>query len=54
MEKFIRQQNVERFCHLLRTTADEDRKRTVEQLLAEEQQKQREAGDEALAALTHA
>jgi hypothetical protein len=48
METFIRQKNVERFCHLLRTITDEHKKRTVERLLAEERQGQRDAGEVAL------
>jgi hypothetical protein len=48
MERFIRQKNVERFCHLLRTITDEHKKRTIERLLAEERQRQRDAGEVAL------
>jgi hypothetical protein len=45
MDKFIRSQNVERYRRLLeRVTEDSDRQQVIN-LLAEEQQKQKDAGD---------
>jgi hypothetical protein len=46
MGRFIRRQNVERYWRLLdRVTNEADRQRMLE-LLVEERQKQRDAGDE--------
>jgi hypothetical protein len=46
MGRFIRRQNVERYWRLLdRVTNESDRQRMLE-LLVEERQKQRDAGDE--------
>ncbi len=45
MERFVRSQNVERYCRLLdRVTDDQDRQQILK-LLVEEQQKQKDAGD---------
>jgi len=46
MEKFVRRKNVEHFQHLLdEIVMDENERQRVLRLLAEEQQKQNEAGD---------
>ncbi len=45
MEKFVRSQNIARYCKLLdRVTEEPDRQRIIK-LLAEERQKQKDAGD---------
>jgi len=48
MEQFIRRQNVEHFLHLLATTTDEAERLKIIRLLAEERQKQKDAGDKDL------
>ena len=45
MERFIRRRNVERFLALLETTIDPKERERLEMLLAEERQKQKDAGD---------
>ena len=45
MDRFIRRQNVERYIHMLATEKDEGQRKSILALLAEEQQKQKEAGD---------
>jgi hypothetical protein len=45
IDRFIRRQNVERYRRLLESTEDETQRRLVLKLLAEEQQKQKDAGD---------
>jgi hypothetical protein len=45
MDRFIRQKNVEHYRLLLDTTADETERQRILTLLAEEQQKQKAAGD---------
>jgi hypothetical protein len=51
MEKFVRSQNVERYRRLIESIREdgsltaETRRQTILKLLAEEQQKQRDAGD---------
>jgi len=44
-ERSVRYLNVERYRRLLKYATDEDRRRHLEKLIAEEQQKQKEAGD---------
>ena len=45
MESFIRRRNVERFKRLLETTTDEKERERIRNLLQEEEEKQRRAGD---------
>ena len=45
MKKFIRAQNVVRWRRLLETTNDEKRRKHLLTLLADEQRKQKDAGD---------
>ena len=45
MDQFIRRQNVERYCRLLERLTEESHRQTIINLLAEEQQKQKDAGD---------
>jgi hypothetical protein len=45
MDSFIRQWNVERFRHLLASVTDEAKRKVLRELLAEEERKQRDAGD---------
>jgi hypothetical protein len=45
MYRFIRAENVQRYTHLLDRVTDEPDRQRILQLLAEEQQKQRDAGD---------
>ena len=44
-DKFVRRQNVTRFKRLLETALDETDRQRLLKLLAEEQQKQKDAGD---------
>jgi hypothetical protein len=44
-EKFTRHQNVERYRRLLKTATDEERRKYLDRLIVEEQQKQKNAGD---------
>lgn len=45
MEQFIRRQNVERYRRLLESAPEGPRQQTLLTLLAEERQKQQDAGD---------
>ena len=45
MDQFIRTQNVARYRRLLERVTEESARRTIFNLLAEEQQKQKLAGD---------
>ena len=45
MNEFTRRQNVERYHRLLETVTDETQREQILTLLAEEKQKQRDAGD---------
>jgi len=45
MDQFIRTQNVERYRRLLERVTEESARQTIFNLLAEEQQKQKDAGD---------
>ena len=45
MDQFIRRQNVERYCRLLQRVTEESDRQKVINLLAEERQKQKDAGD---------
>ena len=47
MERFVRRQNVERYQQLLEATNNEIERQKIMKLLAEERQKQRDAGDSA-------
>jgi hypothetical protein len=44
-EDFVRSRNVERFERLLKTVTDEAERQQILKLLAEERQKQQDAGD---------
>jgi hypothetical protein len=45
MDRFIRCQNVERYRRLLERVTEESARQIIVNLLAEEQQKQKDAGD---------
>lgn len=45
MERFVRRQNVKHYEQLLKTVSDEAERRAISKLLAEERQKQQNAGD---------
>jgi len=45
MDRFIRRENVRHYRELLKTTKDEAERQRILKLLAEEQQKQKDAGD---------
>jgi hypothetical protein len=45
MDRFIRRQNVERYCRLLDRVTEESDRQKIFNLLAEERQKQEDAGD---------
>ena len=45
MDRFIRSQNVEHFIQLLKTATDPSERERLEGLLAEERQKQKDAGE---------
>jgi hypothetical protein len=45
MDQFVRAQNVERYCSLLDRVTEESGRQRIIKLLAEEQQKQKDAGD---------
>ena len=45
MDKFIRSQNVGRYRRLLERVTEESERQLIINLLAEEQQKQKDAGD---------
>jgi hypothetical protein len=46
MGQFIRRQNVERYWRLLNRVTDQSERQRILELLVEERQKQRDAGDE--------
>ena len=45
MDRFIRRQNVERYCRLLERVTEESDRQTIIDLLAAERQKQKDAGE---------
>jgi ribosomal protein L22 len=45
--RFIRRENVKHYRQLLEQTTDEDERQRIMKLLAEEEKKQRDAGDKA-------
>ena len=45
MDRFVRRQNVEHYCRLLQRVTEKSDRQTVINLLTEERQKQKEAGD---------
>ena len=45
MERLIRRENVPHFRELLRTVKEEAERQRIQKLLAQEQQKQKDAGD---------
>jgi hypothetical protein len=45
MDQFVRRQNVTRYHRLLETVSDDAQRETICKLLAEERQKQKDAGD---------
>jgi hypothetical protein len=45
MDRFVRAQNVERYCRLLDRVTEESDRKQITKLLTEERQKQKEAGD---------
>jgi hypothetical protein len=45
VDQFIRRHNVENYCRLLESVSDETERQTILKLLAEERQKQKDAGD---------
>jgi hypothetical protein len=45
MDQFIRTQNVKRYRRLLERVSEESDRQTILSLIAEEQQKQKDAGD---------
>jgi len=45
MERFVRRENVKHFRELLKTAKTEAERQQIRKLLAEEQQKQKDAGD---------
>jgi hypothetical protein len=45
MERLIRRENVKHFRELLKTVKEETEHRRIQKLLAQEQQKQKDAGD---------
>jgi hypothetical protein len=45
MDRFIRRQNVERYCRLLERVTEESDRQRITNLLVEERQKQKDAGD---------
>ena len=45
MERFVRRENVKHYRELLKTAKDEAERQRIQKLLAEEVQKQRDAGD---------
>lgn len=47
MDRFIRRENVRHYRELLKTAKDEPERQQILKLLAEEQQKQKDAGDPA-------
>jgi hypothetical protein len=45
MERLVRRENVKHFRELLKTVKEEAERRRIQKLLAQEQQKQKDAGD---------
>jgi len=45
MERFVRRKNIEHYQHLLERVTDEAERQRLIKLLAEEEQKQKDAGD---------
>ena len=45
MDRFIRRENIKHYRELLKTIKDEAERQQILKLLAEEQQKQKDAGD---------
>ena len=45
MERFVRRENIKHYRELLKTVKDEAERQRIQKLLAEEQQKQKDAGD---------
>jgi bacterioferritin (cytochrome b1) len=45
MDRFIRRQNLEHYRELLKTVTDPVQRDTIEKLIAEEEEKQKNAGD---------
>ncbi len=45
MERFIRRQNLEHYRELLKTATDPAQRNMIEKLIAEEEEKQKSAGD---------
>ena len=45
MERFVRRENVKHYRELLKTVKDEAERQQIQKLLAEEVQKQKDAGD---------
>ena len=45
MERFVRRENVKHYRELLKTVKDEAERQRIQKLLAEEVQKQKDAGD---------
>jgi hypothetical protein len=45
MDRFIRRENIKHYRELLKTVKDEAERQRILKLLAEEQQKQKDAGD---------
>jgi hypothetical protein len=45
MDQFIRRRNIERYWRLLDSLSNESDRQTILQLLVEERQKQKDAGD---------
>jgi hypothetical protein len=46
MERFVRRENIRRYRDLLQRATDPRERGRIERLLADEQRKQRDAGDE--------
>jgi hypothetical protein len=45
MERFVRRQNLEHYRELLKTVTDPAQRGVIEKLIAEEEEKQKNAGD---------
>jgi hypothetical protein len=45
MDQFVRSQNIDRYHHLLERVTDESDRKKITNLIAEERQKQKDAGD---------
>lgn len=46
MERFVRRENVKHYQDLLKTVKDEAERQKIQKLLAEERQKQKDAGED--------